>query len=374
MIPLRKFVLHYKKKNPTISCGCLKDDGFRIVLGLLWIFQLRPEDVHGKSSMDQDVWISCGCPGDVDGLLGRFVRNSRPRQPCTTGPLTSEELRHAETIWLSHVQTEAFRHDILALTHGSVAAASSSLRVFQPFLDASGILSVGGRFHQLQDSYQTKHPILLPPKHRFTELIILDAHQRFLHASVQDTIAEVRSTFWVVRGRQTTRRVLHSCLTCRRLSAHLETAPVSPLPRERITPANPFTVVGVDFAGPLYISRSASPKTYVALFTCGVTRAVHLELVSSMSVPDFLLAFRRFISRRGVPSLIFSDNARTFRKCLSLLSLVSARDVLDFATLHRIVRRFIVERAPWWGGWWERLIRTVKEALRRCLGRKRLTI
>ncbi|XP_064462022.1 uncharacterized protein LOC135372307 [Ornithodoros turicata] len=127
----------------------------------------------------------------VTAWCARFVRNSRPRQPCTTGPLTSEELRHAETIWVSHVQTKAFRDDILALRHGSVAATSSSVRVFQPFLDASGILRVGGRLHQLQDSYQIKHPILLPPKHRFTELIILDAHQRLLHAGVQDTIAEV---------------------------------------------------------------------------------------------------------------------------------------------------------------------------------------
>ena len=73
-------------------------------------------------------------------------------------------------------------------------------------------------------------------------------------------------------------------------------------------------MTGVDFAGPLYVKSSKGPlKTYVCLFTCGSTRAIHLELSNDLTVTSFLLAFRRFTSRRGLPSKMMSDNAKTFK-------------------------------------------------------------
>ena len=91
------------------------------------------------------------------------------------------------------------------------------------------------------------------------------------------------------------------------------------MPPERASEEQPFTNTGLDFAGPLHVripsqSKSKeSEKVYVALFSCASTRAVHLELVKNLSVPTFLQAFRRFTSRRGLPSTIFTDNAKTFK-------------------------------------------------------------
>ncbi|XP_064469621.1 uncharacterized protein LOC135384345 [Ornithodoros turicata] len=309
----------------------------------------------------------------VTAWMLRFANNVRSARPSVSGPLTLEEITHVENFWIRRVQAEAFPHEVAALSKGNVVKPSSSLHAFQLFLDANGIMRVGGRLHQLNVVDAIKHPILLPSKHHFTHLVILDVHRQALHAGVQDTITQVRNRFWVLRARQTVRRVLHSCLSCRRQRAELASVPTAPLPRERITQANPFSVVGLDFAGPLFITNAASGKAYIVLFSCGVTRAIHLELASSMNAVDFLLAFRRFVSRRGVPTLVYSDNARTFHTCAAILSAPTTAEVQDFATQHRIQWRFIVERAPWWGGWWERLIGTVKAALRRCLGRSRLT-
>ena len=92
--------------------------------------------------------------------------------------------------------------------------------------------------------------------------------------------------------------------------------PVNPpdLPTTRVSEDPPFANTGVDFAGPFYVNESTeSMKTYVCLFTCASTRAVHLELVPNLNAESFLLAFRRFASRRGLPSSLLSDNGKTFK-------------------------------------------------------------
>ncbi|GFY41450.1 integrase catalytic domain-containing protein [Trichonephila inaurata madagascariensis] len=86
-----------------------------------------------------------------------------------------------------------------------------------------------------------------------------------------------------------------------------------PLSRDRIEQSPPFTVTGLDFAGPIYVKNSKE-KFYILLCTCAVTRALHLELVTSLTTETFLLAFRIFISRRGLCTVIYSDNAKTFKR------------------------------------------------------------
>jgi hypothetical protein len=97
------------------------------------------------------------------------------------------------------------------------------------------------------------------------------------------------------------------------------TPKIPQLPPERVSEEPPFTNTGIDFAGPLYVklpSQSGSKdseKVYIALFTCASTREVHFELVENLPVRTFFQAFRRFTSRRGLPSTIFTDNAKTFK-------------------------------------------------------------
>ncbi|XP_064482989.1 uncharacterized protein LOC135395831 [Ornithodoros turicata] len=275
----------------------------------------------------------------VTAWIIRFWDNCRRFLASTSGPLTGAEITRAERVWLHRTQQEAFPSEISCLSSGKTISLTSCVRDLRPFLDDFGTIRVGGRLHQLPDCEQVKHPVLLPAKHRFTDLVVVDAHHRVLHAGVQHTLSQVRSKFWILRGRQTTRRVLHTCLTCRKHHPQLGTVPTALLPRERATESESFAVVGVDFAGPLYLrGSSSSSKAYIVLFSCGVTRAIDLELSSSMNVPDFLLAYRRFIARRGMPSCVYSDNARTFHKCSTVHSLVAAGDVQDFAAQRRIER------------------------------------
>ena len=103
-------------------------------------------------------------------------------------------------------------------------------------------------------------------------------------------------------------------MTCRKLVGRPYTAPdPPPLVKTRIQQSMPFEVTGVDFTGALFVRGEPERKVYICLFTCAVTRAVHLEIVTDLTVECFLQAFRRFSSRKSLPRLILSDNGSTFQ-------------------------------------------------------------
>jgi transposase InsO family protein len=110
---------------------------------------------------------------------------------------------------------------------------------------------------------------------------------------------------------------------------------------------------------------------YICLFTCASTRAVHLEVVTDLAVPTFISeAFRRFASRKSLPKVLISDNASTYQSAAEELLKLLKSPLLETHLSNRAVQwRFIPKRAPWYGGFWERLIGLTKITLKRVLGR-----
>ncbi|XP_014665402.1 PREDICTED: uncharacterized protein LOC106807552 [Priapulus caudatus] len=102
--------------------------------------------------------------------------------------------------------------------------------------------------------------------------------------------------------------------------------PLSPVwDKKRETEAPPFLYVGTDFAGPLYVKTSRgddTKKVYIVIFTCMTTRAVHLELVENMSAGEFLQAFERMTNRQGKCGVLYSDNAKSFKRAANVLELL----------------------------------------------------
>ena len=171
----------------------------------------------------------------------------------------------------------------------------------------------------------------------------------------------IRETHWVLKGREAVKRVIRKCTICIRYEGKPFTAPPSPdLPTDRVYEGPPFTYTGIDFAGPLYVN-SASPenhsKAYCCLFTCASTRAVHLELTASLIVTSFLQAFRRFVSRRGLPAKLLTDNAKTFKSAsVDVKKISRSSEVKHYLANRQVDWQFIMERATWRGGFWERLV------------------
>jgi hypothetical protein len=103
------------------------------------------------------------------------------------------------------------------------------------------------------------------------------------------------------------------------------------------------TLHGLDFLGPLYVSKKgdaqdavSSEKTYVCLYACASTRAIHLELTPDLTVPSFLRSFRRFVSRFGLPATLISDNAKTFTSASRELENITVLDRSKFNVILQI--------------------------------------
>ncbi|VDK19803.1 unnamed protein product [Anisakis simplex] len=155
---------------------------------------------------------------------------------------------------------------------------------------------------------------MIPSKHRITELLVEDVHRENLHQDLQQTLYKERKKFWIPKGGTTVKRVLRECRVFKRWKGGPFVLPATPpLPLYRATRAFPFQRSGLDYFGPIQVKRMhATVKIWGCLWTCLVTRAIHLDTVSSLSASDFIEAFRRFVARRGIPEIILSDNASTF--------------------------------------------------------------
>ena len=248
------------------------------------------------------------------------------------------------------------------------------------FLDSSAIWRCGGRITEASVAYTVKHPILLPRRHHFTTLVVLRAHERVFHDGVKETLVELRNKFWIIKGRSFVRQIIRHCAVCRRFEGQPYKAPSPPpLPHFRVQEQHPFTYTGLDYAGPLFVKpvgqcKDNNVKVWICLFTCCIVRAIHLELVPTLSTQSFIRCFKRFSARRGVPKLIVSDNGKAFKGAAKILkAIVSHPDVQRHVSDLGIEWRFNIERAPWWGGIFERLIKSTKRCLRKTIGRAALS-
>jgi hypothetical protein len=140
------------------------------------------------------------------------------------------------------------------------------------------------------------------------------------------------------------------------------------LPKSRTEMGVPFSVTGLDIAGPLILR--GGEKVWILLLTCATYRAVHLELVGTLSADGFVRALRRFVSRRGRPEIIYSDNGRGFVAAHKAFQRFDWKKVEEYAEVSRIQWRFNPPASPWWGGFWERLVGMTKQLLRRVLGKR----
>ena len=300
----------------------------------------------------------------VFGWILRFVHNVRRRSQRRHGELSADELSAARVGLFRSVQADSYPEELKVLRQGGSVHRSSPIHRLTPFLDADGLLRVRGRLQLSEFSYEERHPVILPGSHLAT-LIVHEQHMCMKHAGVSALMTAVRSEFWIVGLRSIARRVVRGCVACRRQDSRPCCEPAAPLPRDRVTRGRPFQVCGCDFAGPVFSLDFPDKKLYICLLCCSQVRAVHLELVDSLSLDDFMLAFRRFASRRGMPSVVYLDNARTFQAAEKLLRRVFGRLAPKF--------KFSVPLAPWWGGQYERMIRIVKGALKKSLGQRHLT-
>lgn len=289
------------------------------------------------------------------------------------GPLQSvQDLKMAMSECVRSAQASHFGDEIRCLMSSRGISKKSFIRSLNPYLDEKGLLRVGGRLEHADLAPETKHPLIIPHQHRLAKLIIVSAHEAVRHGGKVRTLCESRAKFWITRGLATVKKCIRECLVCRKKAATSTQPLMAPLPAHRLQPyLPPFTNVGIDYFGPfLVVVGRRQEKRYGALFTCLTTRAVHLELAHHLTCDSFILAFRRFVDRRGSPSVVFSDNGtnltsgeKEMREAVQKIN----SGLQDYLKRKEIEWRFSPPSAPHFGGIWERLVRSCKSALEHVL-------
>ena len=319
-----------------------------------------------KNLLEYDRFSDFGKLVRVVTWVLRFTTNCRPHQERrSSNELSPGELENGGITLLRCIQRERYGEEIEQLISGREVKGGSPISRLSPFIGKDGLLRMQGRLAFASSLlYDEKHPIILPKCH-LTLLLVKNKHYMMKHAGVDTLVTAIRNNFWIVSVRTLAKKICRSCIHCQRQDARACKQAMVPLPEDRVKKSPPFSVIGIDHAGPLFCSDTSNRKLYILLFTCAVVRAVHLELVDSLSLEDFILAFKRFVARRGHPSIIYSDNAQTFKAAHKVLQRELGYMGLDW--------KFSTPLAPWWGGFWERLVRSVKSALRKSLGNTRVS-
>lgn len=321
----------------------------------------------------------------VMGYILRFIHNTSHEEK-RFGPITSDELKLALYKICHLVQRSNFATDKTNLLKNN----NCSLKVqrLSPYVDDNDLIRVGGRLKHSSLSKGAKNPILLPKTHFITHLIIDFFHIKYLHAGPQLVQSLISQHFWILSARSLIRSRIHKCITCFRAKPQILFPKMGDLPADRINPAPAFVKTGVDYAGPMEIKvhtlrRAKLVKAYLCIFVCFVTKAVHIEVACDLTSNTFIAALTRFVSRRGIPTDIYLDNATNFvgasnqlnKLIKSLLSQESTKQQLhQMATDQMINFHFIPPSAPHHGGIWESAVKSAKTHLKRVMGNQTLTL
>ena len=275
---------------------------------------------------------------------------------------------------LKNAKRESYPEEIQSLQNNKPLSNSSYIRALSPFLDDNGLIRVGGRLERAQIPYEEKHPILLPGRHHISLLLARHFHEKVFHQGRHFTEGSIRAAgYWFTGCRRLVSSLISQCVKCRKLRGNYCCQKMADLPADRLEPGPPFSNVGVDAFGPWKIvSRRtrggiANSKRWGIIFTCLVTRAVHIEVVDSMSSSAFINALRRFIAIRGKVNIFRSDRGTNLVGAMDDLGLdrISVENNVLREFFDNVGTKWILNppHAPHFGGAWERLIGIVKRIL-----------
>lgn len=286
----------------------------------------------------------------------------KPSNDCYTKQVQEQQSRpDSQTLKeVIELQAKHFKDEI----DGKITSLSRNLGLFK---DIDGVLRCKGRFKYANWSFDKRYPIIIPRDSDFTTKLVKDTHEKNYHVGVTHTLSLIREMYWIPQGKRQVSKILHRCPSCKKHGGGPFKLPPTPaLPEERVNYYKPYKFTGIDYLGPILVkTESGTCKRWICLFTCLAVRAIHLEVVEDLSAEEGLLALRRMCATRGYPTLITSDNAMHFKLIAEIIS-------KPYCVKNNIKWRFIPELAPWFGGFYERLVGLVKHCMRRTLDKNLL--
>ena len=296
-----------------------------------------------------------------DNLMLKLWGNSDPHQ-C------------AKIYLFRFMQNQCFPDELAYLKDPRAKQVPNLVSNLNLFIDEYGVLRSDGRSGKCTKfEYDLVNPVLLAKDHDLTKLIIEDCHVRCQHLGIGSTLTKLRmSGFWIPKARQAIKNVISSCTMCKRFnSLSFKYPKVTNLPKHRVNFIKPFQHTGIDYTGSIFVKDSKGfKKMYLLIFTCLNVRAVHIELMPDMETHSLVLAIIRFTNLYGVPSHLYSDNAKSFiAGCDVMKEIFLASEFCEQYSKYNIKHIRIPAYSAWVGSTWERMIRVIKSCLYKVVGR-----
>jgi hypothetical protein len=301
------------------------------------------------------------------------------------------------------------------------------IRVYALKLNEFDVICSHGRIITDRKKSEFNPVIWIPKDGIVAQSIMYEAHDKVGHQGFNATLAFTRYRFWVMSPSHVYKSIRSSCPPCRRLYNEMYGSSdqgVIPEARRSITRA--FEVIGIDFAGPIFRAgfdppffeppykkskivgkdgkeqeerlkvapsglddepqnASTKPKSilgkrkapidsdpphqtdektyYVMIITCANTRAVALYLMQNIQAMTMAMAWDQFCSEFGTPAIVYSDNGSNLERFERYLRTVCGTMIQTQTPM--VDWRFIPAGAPWWGGFYERLVGMMKRILYR---------
>ncbi|XP_064623536.1 uncharacterized protein LOC135485423 [Lineus longissimus] len=302
----------------------------------------------------------------MKGAVARMLK-WRTRQ-AQDGTLTVEDLENAEKCIIKHEQERFYRSEIMALNSGGVKGTSSIQRR-DPYME-DGLLRVGGRLGKAASlTKEQKHQILIPRKSPVATRILEDLHRKVGHLGRNVVLSHLRAKYWIPRAINLIKKIVYRCVICRRYQAKAMQQKMADLHVDRVTGGEPpFTRTGMDYFGPFIIKIGRSEhKRYGVVFTCYAIRAIHIEVAHSLETSACIQAIRRFVCRRGAPTVMHSDNGTNLvgaeAELREAIKTWNKDQIVDYMRNKNITWQFNPPSATHFGGLWERQIRTIRKVM-----------
>eukprot|EP00096_Caligus_rogercresseyi_P015142 TRINITY_DN7584_c0_g1_i1.p1 TRINITY_DN7584_c0_g1~~TRINITY_DN7584_c0_g1_i1.p1 ORF type:complete len:574 (+),score=14.54 TRINITY_DN7584_c0_g1_i1:174-1724(+) len=304
--------------------------------------------------------------------ISNFVREFKVKLDRKNDQPQAASFKEAELVLIKDAQKSCYPDKIRILTRGSQLDISHPLAQLTPILDDAGQLRVGGRLNRSSFGLDIRNPLLLPEHHPVTRSLLHYYHEQVQHQGRHLTHGAIRTAgLHIVNAKKLIRMLLRNCVWCKRLRGKLETPQMANLPMDRLAQLPAFTNTGLDIFGPFHISEGQTTrrfkterKVWGVLFTCLVTRAIHIEILPAVDTSSLRNAMRRFFAIRGPCQVIRSDRGTNIIGHLNQEKLpVDMNEVrLD---LENDNRQWILNppHASHFGGVWERKIGSVRRIL-----------
>ena len=272
----------------------------------------------------------------------------------------------ARNLFYRAAQSTSFSEDLERISKGQGPHPGGILPKWAPFLDEAGVLRSRTRLEGCTHlNYDFKCPVLLSSKEELTRLMIMSYHRSFKHpVGTSLMLAKLQKGHAILGLQRFVRSLASACVTCRKLNPAGSTQIMGPLPMDVAgVHQRAFAVIGIDFAGPFHLKGAGrglrAPQRSVLVITCLQTRAVHFEVCGDQTAYAVVMALIRFASLRGDPDVVYSDNQTSF-----LGTRKEVEGIYRGKQGKGPLWKTIVPRAPHQGGRWERMVQSMKRALK----------